>query len=289
MVVEAELMRLRSACVWAALGLVIILTGGLVSCNGSGSPGPEVTVPLTAVRGVTSWPEAQFYWRDIAGHLYSDEYRNSYTYQDARVALTYHRSGDWRFCGSIVADNLKPDFAYQIKLVGKPTADWGAQGNDWANESLGQAGRWWRKQPNPGNSDDVEYAAYQSDPAYRFEGYLLTDFFVTDSTGHAAYEFEANNAYHVLWKTLQRPPGPNDGPVRKFTVGDEAVEIYGEWEPWRARPTAATLRPGTYDVRLVLTEESWHSDEAQWASAVGCDAVRFEVLPSPLAWRSGEE
>jgi hypothetical protein len=244
-----------------------------------------VTVPLTPVRDVTSWANALFYWRDIAGHLYSDEYRNSYTYADAIVTRTYRRSGDWRFRGSLAADNLKPNFAYQIKLVGKPTADWGAQGNDWANESLGQAGRWWRKQPNPGNSDEAEYAAHQSDPAYRFEGYLLMDFIVTDSTGSAAYDFEANNAYHVLWKTAQRPPGPTDGPVRKFTVGEETIGIYGEWEPWRARPTAATLRQGTYDVRLILTEESWHSDEGHWASAVGHDAVRFEVLPSPLAVR----
>ena len=267
----------------AALGLVIILSAGLSSCGGTDQPRSRATVPLVPVQDVTTWPDAPFYWRDIAGSLYSDGYRSSYGYDQADGVLHHDRAGRSVFRGQIAAANLKPHFAYQIKLVGKPTAKWGADGNDWANESLGYAGRWWRHQPNPGNATDADYEAHKGDPAYVYEGYLLVDFLVTDSGGQAVYEFASDSSYHVLWQTSQRPPGPSDGPVRGFEVDGETVEIYGEWEPTRALPGQATLPAGQYNVQLVLTEESWHSEESAWAAAVGAPTVQFEIAPPLVA------
>ena len=39
---------------------------------------------------------------------------------------------------------------------------------------------------------------------YKFTGYLLFDYFITDEQGDATVLFETGSCYHVLWKTTQR-------------------------------------------------------------------------------------
>jgi hypothetical protein len=240
---------------------------------------------------------------DIADFLYSDGYRDNFTYDQPTVTLTSCDISN-TFTGTITAFGLKPNFAYQIKLVGKPQKAWGEDGDDWANEQIGYAGRWWRKQPDPGNSDDADYEAHKDDPDYIFEGYLLFDFLVTDEQGSATLKVYADSSFHVLWATHDstgdgdghRDPGLNDSPVRytdfiasptthpdayDLNYGAARVGIYAEWQSDRDPPGEIALAPGDYNCRFILTEESFHQSDlgGGWASVMGRDDVQFIVVP----------
>ena len=105
-------------------------------------------------------------WWDVASNVYDTAYSSTYTYDDATVTLTYGTGGDpTTLSGHLSAVNLKPNFAYQVKLEGKPSGTWGDDGDDAANENIGFLGRWWRVQPSPGNSSDADYLAHRDDPA----------------------------------------------------------------------------------------------------------------------------
>ncbi len=248
---------------------------------------PLTTVVLAPVGDVTTWPDTAYRWMDIADNLYSDTYQSSFTYNQPLVNLSYYNQDHEMFRGVLTAHGLKPNFAYQIKLVGKPTDDGRV-----SNESIGYKGRWWRQKPNPGNSNDAGYDANKNNPNYAFECYLMYDYFVTDESGNAVKTFGLDNSYHVLWKISQRNPRPNDSvPTRhiiKTTAanpaygkdcGETAVELYAEWETGRAVPGNARLDEGDYNVLFILTEESFHSSGlgGYWASAMGCDNVRFTI------------
>lgn len=234
---------------------------------------------------------SDYRWRDIATNLYAASYQDTYTYGDASVTVAFDRCLDSTFAGHLAAVNLKPNFAYQMKLVGKPEAVWGADGDDLTNERIGYAGRWWRMTPNPGNSNDQDYEAHKDDPAYVFEGYLLFDFLVTDRFGVSEIDFASTSSYHVLWWEHQRSQGPCDSPVLWSTVvglaGDPAydtdtdttdVGVYAEIE--RLCYGETTLPAGSYECRLVLTEESFHQSgegEGWWATVLVCDTLAFEM------------
>ena len=257
------------------------------------------TVYLEAAGDVATWPDTPYRWLDIADNEYAVSYQESFSYGEIpeiltvnpSVELSYHNSGD-TFRGTLTATGMKPNFAYQMKLVGKPTAVWGSDGDDWSNEKIGYAGRWWRQQPNPGNSNDADYNAHKDDPNYVYQGYLLFDYFVTDENGNATKEFALDSSFHVLWKTSQRTPGANDSSPTSHTVnayatnpaydidyGTTIVDLYAEWEPGRALPGTASLTPGGYNVQFVLTEESFHSSGigGYWAGAMVHNNVSFAV------------
>jgi len=109
---------------------------------------------------------------NIADFLYATGYQSFFNYGQPAVKLVFCDISS-TFEGPLAASGLKPNFAYQMKLVGKPTKVYGAGGDDRANEQIGYAGRWWRSQPDPGNADDVDYEAHKDDPNYIYEGYLL--------------------------------------------------------------------------------------------------------------------
>jgi hypothetical protein len=250
-------------------------------------PGLPVTVELVP----TDWPGNVFRWRDVATNLYAVSYQNSYTYEDSGVAVTFESYQDSTFAGHLSATNLKPNFAYQVKIVGKPEGSWGPDGDDAANERIGYAGRWWRVTPNPGNSNDQDYEAHRDDPDYIYEGYLLFDFFVTDRFGSAELGFTSNSSYHVLWWEDQRPRGSCDSPVEWSTVtgyasdpaydedvGPVDIGVYAEIE--RLCFGETTLPEGAYNCRFLLTEESFHQSgegDGYWASVLVCDTVFFEL------------
>jgi hypothetical protein len=261
------------------------------------------TVQLHPIGDVTTWPDTPFRWKDVADFTFADDYQGDFTYDQPAVTATYCDTSN-HFTGTLSAAGLKPNFAYQIKLVGKPQKVWGEDGDDWANEQIGYAGRWWRKQPNPGNSNDTDYEAHKDDPEYIFEGYLLFDFFVTDEQGSAALNFAADSSFHVLWATHDstgdgdghRDPALNDSPVRyydfiasptthpdayDFNYGAAHVGIYAEWQSDRDPPGEVALAPGTYNCRLILTEESFHQSDlgGGWASVMGSDGVHFTLIP----------
>ena len=236
-------------------------------------------------------PASDYRWRDIATNLYSASYQSSYVYDDAIATVDFEQCSDSVFAGHLAASNLKPNFAYQMKLVGKPEGIWGVAGDDLSNELIGYAGRWWRVQPDPGNSDDQDYKLHKEDPDYIYEGYLVFEFFTTDSLGGAAVEFASESSYHVLWWEHQRTGGPCDSPVKWSTVvghaGDPAydedvgpteVGVYGEIE--RLCYGETTLPAGTYNCRFALTEESFHQSgegEGNWATVLVCDTLYFEM------------
>jgi hypothetical protein len=274
-----------------------------------GGPCPEVTEQLGNAPDVTTWPPAPYRWRDIATNLYAQSYQNNYLYDDAIVTVTYMPCECLTFAGHISAVNLKPNFAYQIKLIGKPTGLWGTEGDDATNEKLGFIGRWWRTQPNTGNSNDADYIANHDNPDYIFEGYLVLDFFITNPDGTAEVDFAVDSSFHVLWWEHQRTVGSCDSPVKWSTVtgsasdpaydadvGPTDIGVFAEIERLCYGTTTMTLGP--YECRLLLTEESFHQSgdgNGYWASAMSYDYLQFEVVDSlsdvpdrPAAARLGQ-
>jgi hypothetical protein len=248
---------------------------------------------------VTTWPDTPFRWMDIAAFLYATGYQSFFNYGQPAVKLSFCDISSI-FEGTLVASGLKPNFAYQVKLVGKPTKVYGAGGDDWANEQIGYAGRWWRSQPNPGNADDADYEAHKDDPSYIYEGYLLFDFFVTNEQGSASVSFYADSSFHVLWAIHDstndgighRDPHAEDGPVRSFEFnasplanpeayetdyGSARVSIYAEWEPGRSLPGQLVLPSGPYNCQFVITEESFHQtgQGGSWAGAMRSGNINF--------------
>ena len=260
----------------------------------SAQPCPDRAADLVPAIDVTTWPDAPFRWRDIATNLYAATYLASYTYDSAQVTLSFRPCEGAAFSGHLSAANLKPNFAYQLKFVGKPTKLWGAQGDDVTNANIGFTGRWWRTAPNPGNSTDQDYQANHGDPAYIFEGYLVFGFFITDRFGNADVDLVVNSSYHVLFWESQGTKGSCDSPTQWRTVtgsasdpaygrdvGPTDVGVYAQIE--RLCQGATVLPVGPYHCRFLLTEESFHQSgatEGYWAAAMVCDTVHFEIRTS---------
>jgi hypothetical protein len=267
--------------------MFLLISSGLISRG----VGAETTVDHIFGSGVTPRSTANFRWKDIATNTYAQSYKDSYEYALAQVEFSYDPTADSTLRGHLSATNLKPNFAYQMKLSGKPTAIWGMAGDDLTNERIGYLGRWWRHQPNPGNSNDADYEANHDQPGYIFEGYLIFDFFVTDSTGCAEVDFAIDSSYHVLWWEHQRIPGSCDSPVLWSTVighadhpayeedvGPTSVGVYAEIE--RNCTGTTTMSLGQYNCCFSLTEESFHQngeDEGNWQSILIDDNVQFEI------------
>jgi uncharacterized repeat protein (TIGR02543 family) len=250
---------------------------------------------------------ATYRWMNVADQAYSSSFQSTYQYSQATVNVFYNKVGK-TLVGKLVARNLKPNFAYQLKLVGTPgTAD---------NELIGFAGRWWQEEwdgtawtngqnlndkgtgssPNP---NDNTYLARKSitdssSPTglhYRYTGYLLFGYFITDGNGDANVYFETGNCCHVLWKTTQRARVAEDGPLKSVTFDpvlstaydvdypSSTISIFGEWE--RLPMGSVNLAAGNYNCQLVLTEESFHGTgplEGNWTAAMSTN-VSFTIAP----------
>jgi hypothetical protein len=245
-------------------------------------------------------PTGDYRWLDVANQLYSTTYRNSYNYNQATVSVTYNTQGNTLY-GTIQADNLKPNFAYQLKLVGISGTP--------SNEHIGLVGRWWQEEWNGNawtngqnlnnkgdgsspNPNDLVYFSRcnitdSTSPTglhYKFTGYLLFDYFITNEQGNATIDFETGSCYHVLWKTTQRARVTDDGPLKTttFTANtsspaydtnypEQTIEIFGEWE--RLPMGSVNLSSSEYIAQLMITEESFHGDggtyAGNWAAAMG--------------------
>lgn len=188
--------------------------------------------------------------------------------------------------------NLKPNFAYQVKLIGKPEMKWEANGSDWANEQIG-AGRWWCTKINNAtleivdawNSTDSEYQYWKSRGftdgtyTYLFEGYLLFDFVLTNESGSfGPLTLAADSSYHVLWQCNNRGTTWNrwgyrpHGSVDKSNIKSVAINPANA-PNWYSGGTAGryyvvpeiedssiALAQGTYPAILLLMEESFHAN-----------------------------
>jgi hypothetical protein len=147
--------------------------------------------------------------------------------------------------------------------------------------------------PNPNDAvylatRDILDATSPTGRRYRYTGYLVFDYFITDASGSATVSFEANSSYHVLWKTSQRSHTAQDGalmistfdvavpdPVSAYDVDypESTVSVFGEWE--RLPVGGVTLPLGDYEGQFILTEESFHGSglAGGWAAAMGAPAV----------------
>ena len=267
------------------------------------------TVILEDIDSGTTSPTGQYRWLDIANQAYSDSYRTTYNYTQAYVQVDYVSLGTV-LSGTLTATDLKPNFAYQVKLLGTPGTP--------ANEGVGLAGRWWQEEwngsewanggnlnnkgdgssPNPNDvvyfqRRDIEDPTSPTGYRYRYTAYLVLDYFVTDGNGAASLDFVTDSSYHVLWKTSQRSPSADDGPEIVSTFdpdpglhpaydvdyGESTVSVFGEWE--RLPVGGVSPRPGEYSVQIMLTEESFHGDGSgyvgSWAAAMGGD-IAFALV-----------
>jgi hypothetical protein len=255
-----------------------------------------------------------FRWKDVGGNLYSAAYQAGYSYTQSCVRITYTTNGTL-LRGTLTAANLKPNFAYQLKLSGQPEAA------PAANEALGFSGRWWREEwngtqwanggnlnakgdgysPNP---NDIWYLDHKDDPytgsptglRYRFTGYRPFDYFITDTNGNASLDFVMRDTYHVLFGDWQGAPGVNDGSMKLHAFDPDPAAhsaydtdypaatngVYGEWE--RLPRGGIFLAPGDYDLDFLLTEESFHESGlgGTWAHAVHGPA-RFTIVRPVIA------
>jgi hypothetical protein len=272
------------------------------------------SVDLTDIDSGTTSPAGNYRWMDSADQVYAGSYQAGYNYTQASVHIDYSTNAT-TLHGTLTASNLKPNFTYQLKLVGNPEVDWAS------NEGIGFTGRWWQEEWDgsrwccggnlnskgdgyPPNPNDEVYISrrYEEDPTsptglhYRYTAYRVLDYFITDANGNASLDFEANSSYHVVFKTTQGSPS-GQGPV-KTAVFDvvlpdpvnaydvdyplQSVSIFGEWE--RLPLGGVFLGTGTYRVEFLLTEESFHGSglAGGWAAAMGGE-VDFTICRFDLA------
>jgi hypothetical protein len=270
------------------------------------------TVVLEDIDSGTTSPNGDYRWLDVADQLYAETYRDTYDYTYATVSVTFTASGE-ALQGTLEAENLKPNFAYQLKIAGDSLLP--------GNERIGIAGRWWQEQwtgSDWGNGQNLNNKGSGSTPNpndltyfsrrdiidlesttglhYKYTGYLCFDYFTTDENGDATLAFETKSSYHVVWKTSQRPWTSNDGPKKTVTFDvdpltspaydedypEQTVTIFGEWE--RLPVGGIHLQPGDYACQIILTEESFHGSggtySGSWAAAMGAD-IEFTITGGP--------
>ena len=226
------------------------------------------------------WQAARERWIDVADNPYAAfvEGTQKFDYAKAQVVLHYAKTPPVPyFLGRIEARGLKPNFSYQLKLTGKPDKGiwgWGAQGDEWANEQLGFAGRWFCGHPvhkSGTNFDDNHFREYYQNALpgaeHNIGGYVYMGEFVTDGQGNADVQFWGEHPYHIKWLSWQGGAknvwaGQSVLDTTNYAYGNDipapsAVSAYYENEPGRTQPL--TLAPGHYNTRFVITEESFHN------------------------------
>ncbi len=303
-----------------ALAIYAALVVGLAGCRrepehpSTPSPPPTPRPKRVYLRPFPDPDHTQHYrWRDILDNPYSERFRQTTPY---REGCAWHElSGGETLSGWLHVRGLKPNFAYQVKLEGRPTCPYPWPKNalrdprNWANVQLGKLGRWWCDTCR-WNVADAELKNHRGHMIY---GYVLFDYFVTDGLGNADVKLSFDSSFHVVWRFDQRPRGDRDGDIRPYLVQsarDErtgeiyayssqvrpaVVPLYAEWEPGRPVPGQAKLPPGEYRCALLLTEESLHNappelaeafptartnfpDGGFWAHCLVDDNLKFQVL-----------
>jgi|GEM_PF-495361 len=208
-------------------------------------------------------------------------------YPTANVAFTYNTPASGKLSGTITASGLKPYATYQVKFIGKPT-------NEIANEYIGYKGRWscvsgstCTGDSSAKNRSDAQYIANKAladgNPNKEvITGYLVWDFFTADSSGNATKTVETVNSYHVLFANGGACDSTDNShlayldpthPTIKFSaVGD----VGGQTEPGRLSCGAMSLNSGTYNLKMALTEESFHQGPGTWATVLMKD-INFVI------------
>jgi len=202
-----------------------------------------------------------------------DEYIYDYGYQGASVVVN-HRAVMDNFKGTLQATGLKPGFTYQVKLEGFGSLASTTE-ERLANEMIGLSGRWWYN----GNRDDAFYDDNKS--TVNIIGYLVFDFFTADENGNANVHIVSDESYHVLWcgptvndNTYLDPVDVAQSPFSDYELKCEqpmlchADDVIPEIE----RSGFSALPEGDYpNVRLVLTEESFHQSCGTWSTVMDAE------------------
>jgi len=341
---EAMRYRLRNGLMSKVSLAALALGGAVEEANAIRLNAPSRPIAMVAYQD--TWSQAVERWWDLGS--YSDGNRDRYNqFNDwlsqsapngrfdyaaraSNVKLTYdQRPGVPYFVGHISARGLKPNFAYQMKLTGKPVsgprgmgqnssyvlasnrtrnaraiarqvkdssgAPTPINGDDWSNQQLGYAGRWWNDSNASGNTNAVTDSVYQSNITDTIYGYLFMGVFVTDRAGNAEWDVYGNRAFHITWQDWQsgpkdvylgsfgtsglldrsQPPhyygygafAPSMGDARHQQNGRPRVKLYYELEPGRPNPVA--LPRGTYHCRLLITEETFHNSYGATEGVLG--------------------
>ena len=308
----------RATPVFRAIGVACALWS-FAGCGGAANAidvaAPDAASATLTLQTVTdAWPKAVPRWRDIANAPYDAAFRATFSYANSEVKLTYQRAPQARtFVGQISARGLKPNFAYQMKLAGKPVRGpqgWGTMrsyvaassrsrgagaqavniagtavnGDNWTNQQLGYAGRWWDDTLAP--STNISDAYFRANfPAHTIYGYLFLGDFVTDAQGNAETDVRGDGSYHITWQDEQWSNHKDvllgTFPVEQTRYGyaapalTEPVTLWYEQENGRAQPVE--LAPGVYHCRLLVTEEAFHTEGGElggvWQTVLATEAT----------------
>lgn len=291
------------------------------SCPGSAG----MAAPACSGFGAFSdpWPSARERWWDISNAQYNAflglDGHQSFSYAvNPQITLTYDAApATPYFVGYIEASGLKPNFAYQMKLLGKPVKGsngFGAAGDDVGNERIGYVGRWWcdTQHSSQTNFDDAHYLDFyknapgNGNPVHDIYGYQFIGDFITDRFGHASIAVNGKNSYHITFadwqggiRDIELPNSPflvqggiiQSNPTIYYGYGSTApntsVRLWYEYEG-SGRPRSNVVLPaGTYKCRMLLTEESFHNSATNggfWKSVLIDNDVTFAIgAPRPPA------
>ena len=268
--------------VYLAISVFCGCNGAYAAVSDDASPSATQTIALQTY--ADPWPRATPRERDIANELYSQTLE-PFDYAASRVTISYDRAQKHAyFSGHLSARGLKPNFAYQLKLAGKPVGGnrgtgtatsyveasslyAGAtpivrtvndengeptpiNGDDWTNQQLGYVGRWWDDSHAP--STNLNDAYFRRNTSYlTIYGYIFMGDFVTDANGNAEAEVSAAHSYHITWQNGQ-DNATKDVEFGTFTV-KSAPPFYGykrEIYPRKVRLWYEYEKGRAHDVRL---------------------------------------
>ncbi len=265
----------------SALFLLVLAFASACSPKG----GQQSQYPMATSELVLEADTGDQRWTDAGGNYYSKEYINLMsTASPAKGSVTYRTSAP-TFTGTLKLRAFKPNFAYQLKLVGTPR-DIGTM------ERIGYAGRWLL--PGYVNVSDEQYEAFRD--KRKAESFLVFDMIVTDGEGNADYEFALDSNWHVgMSETLEGAEPVEGMPVMDFAFTHFPERAYGtmpyevvrsvriwlmcegRWTGARPEPGKTVLAEGDYNCTFRLTEESFHgAGGGRWATAADAD-VAFTI------------
>lgn len=224
-------------------------------------------------------------WFDLADNRYSDRFRSFFSYTNRgpnapEVRLQVKPAGE-TLSGRIEARRLKPNFCYQIKVLGDFS-------DRTSFERIGYTGRW-RLPGYITNYDDADYVACSNKAAV--EAYVLFDFMITDDSGHSVRDFGLDSSLHVLVRlrprhgcvaSVKAAIAPTNAAVYatpRHAAATEAVWVEYEYRRYTSTNLVVRLPRGTYRARLALTEECFHSRApggGRWATVMSAP-IEFEI------------
>jgi hypothetical protein len=144
-------------------------------------------------------------------------------YPEASAQVSYHVT-DTTFHGYLSASGMLPNTLYQIKLEGRPTCKYGADGDDASNMMIGSVGRWWDDTVGWNITDaEVDDAIAAG---HCVLGYVIFDCATSDADGKLYHDLNLDYSWHVCG-TPER--GPVELPNGDYNVSFAVTENHQWW------------------------------------------------------------